>query len=82
MPTSEDIDAPDALVLRLKNPGFSAEDDEFDKALQDLLDDSTGSRPHEDEQGRVADTDGSGDADGNEGGADADGDEGSAGPKA
>ena len=63
VPTSEDIDAPDALVLRLKNPGFSAEDDEFDKALQDLLDDSTGTRPHEDEQGRVADTDGDDDAD-------------------
>ncbi|GGL11412.1 putative hydrolase [Curtobacterium luteum] len=61
VPTSEDIDAPDALVLRLKNPGFSAEDDEFDKALQDLLDDSTGSRPREDEQGRVEDGDGSDD---------------------
>ncbi|WP_242090719.1 zinc-dependent metalloprotease [Curtobacterium sp. DN_7.5] len=61
VPTSEDIDAPDALVLRLKNPGFSAEDDEFDRALQDLLDDSTGSRPREDEQGRVEDGDGSDD---------------------
>ncbi|MGL3198336.1 MULTISPECIES: zinc-dependent metalloprotease [Curtobacterium] len=76
VPTSEDIDAPDTLVLRLKNPGFSAEDDEFDKALQDLLDDSTGSRPHEDEQGRVADTDGGEDGEGHAG-SDGDG-----GPKA
>ncbi len=53
VPTSEDIDAPEAFVLRLRNPGRSAEDDEFDKALQDLLDDSTGDRPREDETGHV-----------------------------
>jgi putative hydrolase len=53
VPTSEDIDAPEAFVLRLRNPGRSAEDDEFDRALQDLLDDSTGDRPREDESGHV-----------------------------
>jgi len=53
VPTSEDIDAPEAFVLRLRDPGRSAEDDEFDRALQDLLDDSTGDRPREDESGHV-----------------------------
>ncbi|MGN6409055.1 MAG: zinc-dependent metalloprotease [Curtobacterium sp.] len=53
VPTSDDIDAPDALVARLRNPGRSAEDDEFDKALEDLLNDATGDRPREDESGNV-----------------------------
>ncbi len=53
VPTSEDVDDPEAFVLRLRNPGRSAEDDAFDKALADLLADSTGDRPHEDEQGGV-----------------------------
>uniref|UniRef100_A0A942SZX3 Zinc-dependent metalloprotease n=1 Tax=Neobacillus citreus TaxID=2833578 RepID=A0A942SZX3_9BACI len=55
VPTSEDIDAPDTLVLRLRGTGRSAEDDEFDKALQELLDDATGDRPQEDEQGHTDD---------------------------
>jgi putative hydrolase len=53
VPGSDDIDAPDALVARLRNPGQTAEDDEFDRALEDLLNDSTGTRPHEDESGGV-----------------------------
>ena len=53
VPTSDDIDAPDAFVARLRNPGRSAEDDEFDKALEDLLNDATGDRPREDETGHV-----------------------------
>jgi hypothetical protein len=55
VPTSEDIDAPDAFVLRLRSPGRSAEDDEFDKALQDLLDDTSADRPHEGTDGRIED---------------------------
>ncbi|MBT2501489.1 zinc-dependent metalloprotease [Curtobacterium sp. ISL-83] len=58
VPTSEDIDDPDAFVLRLRNPGRSAQDDEFDRALEDLLNDSTGERPHEDESGHVDGEDG------------------------
>ncbi|MBF4609182.1 zinc-dependent metalloprotease [Curtobacterium sp. VKM Ac-1393] len=55
VPTSDDVDAPDALVARLRNPAQTEEDDAFDKALEDLLNDATGSRPHEDESGRVDD---------------------------
>ncbi|PZO61606.1 MAG: hypothetical protein DI639_01285 [Leifsonia xyli] len=55
VPTSDDVDAPDALVARLRNPAQSEEDDAFDKALEDLLNDATGSRPHEDESGRIDD---------------------------
>jgi len=53
VPTSEDVDDPDAFVLRLRNPGHSAEDDAFDKALEDLLNDTTGDRPVEDESGGI-----------------------------
>ncbi|WP_263089414.1 zinc-dependent metalloprotease [Curtobacterium sp. RIT-PI-V] len=64
VPTSEDVDAPDALVARLRNPAQTEEDDAFDKALEDLLNDATGARPHEDESGRIDDgapgTDGTG----------------------
>ena len=45
LPTADDITAPDALVARLTGP--APEPDEIDKALQDLLDDSTGERPSE-----------------------------------
>jgi putative hydrolase len=55
VPTSEDVDAPDALVARLRNPAQTEEDDAFDKALEDLLNDATGARPHEDESGRIDD---------------------------
>ncbi len=55
VPTSDDVDAPDALVARLRNPAQTEEDDAFDKALEDLLNDATGSRPHEDESGRIDD---------------------------
>lgn len=57
VPGSDDIDAPEALVARLRDPGTSAQDDEFDRALEDLLNDTTGARPHEDESGGVADPD-------------------------
>ncbi|WIE73144.1 zinc-dependent metalloprotease [Curtobacterium sp. MCJR17_020] len=64
VPTSDDVDAPDALVARLRNPAQTEEDDAFDKALEDLLNDATGTRPHEDESGRIDDgapgTDGTG----------------------
>lgn len=55
VPTSDDVDAPDVLVARLRNPAQTEEDDAFDKALEDLLNDATGSRPHEDESGRIDD---------------------------
>ncbi|WP_396290450.1 zinc-dependent metalloprotease [Curtobacterium sp. KT1] len=55
VPTSDDVDAPDALVARLRNPAQTEEDDAFDKALEDLLNDATGPRPHEDESGRIDD---------------------------
>ncbi|TCU50895.1 zinc-dependent metalloprotease [Curtobacterium sp. PhB146] len=55
VPTSDDVDAPDALVARLRNPAQTEEDDAFDKALEDLLNDATGARPHEDESGRIDD---------------------------
>ncbi|MDM7884227.1 zinc-dependent metalloprotease [Curtobacterium sp. RHCKG23] len=53
VPTSEDVDDPEAFVLRLRNPGRSAEDDAFDRALEDLLNDTTGDRPREDEAGGI-----------------------------
>ncbi|UBQ03406.1 zinc-dependent metalloprotease [Curtobacterium sp. TXMA1] len=55
VPTSEDVDDPDAFVLRLRNPGRSADDDAFDKALEDLLNDASGDRPREDEHGGIED---------------------------
>lgn len=45
IPTDTDIDDPDALVARLT--GGAPEPDEIDRAIEDLLDDSTGDRPHE-----------------------------------
>ncbi|MFJ3381253.1 zinc-dependent metalloprotease [Curtobacterium sp. NPDC090217] len=60
VPVSDDIDFPDALVARLRSPGQSAADDEFDRALEDLLNDTTGDRPHEDESGGIESGDGSG----------------------
>jgi putative hydrolase len=44
-PTDADIDDPAALVARLT--GGAPEPDEIDKAIEDLLDDATGDRPHE-----------------------------------
>ncbi|GAA3339761.1 zinc-dependent metalloprotease [Curtobacterium pusillum] len=72
VPTSEDIDAPDAFVARLRNPGASAEDDEFDRALEDLLNDATGDRPREDESGHVDENPGDGADDDSEGPEDPD----------
>jgi putative hydrolase len=45
VPGEADIDDPDALVARLTGP--APEPDDIDRALQDLLDDSTGDRPRE-----------------------------------
>jgi len=53
VPGSDDIDAPESLVARLRDPSQSAEDDAFDRALEDLLNDATDDRPHEDESGGI-----------------------------
>ncbi len=45
LPGDEDIDDPTALVARLT--GGPAEPDDVDQALEDLLNDETGDRPHE-----------------------------------
>jgi putative hydrolase len=45
IPTDADIDDPAALVARLT--GAATEPDEIDRAIEDLLDDTTGDRPHE-----------------------------------
>ncbi len=45
MPTSEDIDDPAALIARIT--GGDAEPDEFDQAIEDLLNDDTSERPRE-----------------------------------
>lgn len=45
LPTADDITSPEALVARLTGP--APEPDDIDRALQDLLDDSTGDRPSE-----------------------------------
>ncbi|HXR44147.1 MAG TPA: zinc-dependent metalloprotease, partial [Pseudolysinimonas sp.] len=46
IPTDEDIDDPTALVTRLT--GGEQEPDAVDRAIEELLGDSTGDRPHED----------------------------------
>jgi len=46
LPTDADIDDPAALVARLT--GGTPPQDDIDRALQELLDDTTGERPHED----------------------------------
>jgi putative hydrolase len=46
IPSDADIDDPAALVARLT--GGTPEPDEIDRAIEDLLDDTTGDRPHED----------------------------------
>jgi len=45
IPDDGDIDDPAALVARLTSP--TPEPDEIDRAIEDLLDDTTGERPHE-----------------------------------
>jgi putative hydrolase len=45
VPVDTDIDSPAALVARLS--GGTPEPDDVDRALEELLDDSTGDRPHE-----------------------------------
>jgi len=46
VPTDADVDDPTLLIARLT--GDEPEQDDVDRALQDLLDDETGDRPHED----------------------------------
>jgi len=46
VPTDGDIDDPAALVARIT--GTAPAEDDIDRALQDLLDDTTGDRPRED----------------------------------
>jgi len=46
LPTDADIDDPTALVARLQ--GGTPEPDDVDQALEDLLNDESGDRPHED----------------------------------
>lgn len=45
VPSDTDIDDPTPLIARLK--GDTPAEDDVDRALQDLLDDTTGERPHE-----------------------------------
>lgn len=58
VPTSADVDDPQALVARLtsKEPAF----DDVDQAIQDLLDDTTDDRPREGDDGAAIEPDGSG----------------------
>lgn len=58
VPTSADVDDPQALVARLTSnePAF----DDVDQAIQDLLDDTTDDRPHEGDDGSAIEPDGSG----------------------
>jgi putative hydrolase len=51
VPTSEDIDDPAALVERLRNP--RTETDEIDRAIEELLGDTSDDRPHEGTDGGV-----------------------------
>ncbi len=53
VPTGEDVDDPQALIARLT--GGAPEPDEFDRAIEELLDDVDGERPHEDDRGRQED---------------------------
>ncbi|MBF0671572.1 MAG: zinc-dependent metalloprotease [Salinibacterium sp.] len=46
LPTSDDIDNPDALVARLTET--EPQLDDIDRAIEDLLGDESGDRPHED----------------------------------
>jgi putative hydrolase len=55
VPTSEDIDAPEALVARLRDP--QDESDAIDKAIEDLLNDTSDDRPHESPDGSARDAD-------------------------
>jgi putative hydrolase len=58
VPTSADVDDPQALVARLTSnePAF----DDVDQAIQDLLDDTTDDRPREGDDGSATEPDGSG----------------------
>jgi hypothetical protein len=45
MPTSDDIDFPEALIARIN--GENAVPDDIDQAIEDLLNDDSTDRPHE-----------------------------------
>ena len=53
LPGSEDIDDPVALIARLSGPESTA--DEIDQAIEDLLNDDRGDRPHEADGGSTGD---------------------------
>jgi len=53
VPTSEDIDDPAALVARLRDP--QPDSDDIDRAIEDLLNDTSGDRPHEGTDGSASD---------------------------
>jgi len=50
VPTSEDIDDPSTLVARLLDPNAESSD-AVDRAIEDLLNDVSDDRPHEDDSG-------------------------------
>jgi putative hydrolase len=52
VPTTDDIDSPDALIARILNP--QQEPDDVDQAIEDLLNDDRGDRPHEDGSGLIS----------------------------
>lgn len=54
LPTAQDVDDPAALIARLTG-GTPAQDD-VDQAIEDLLNDATGQRPHENDDGTADDT--------------------------
>ena len=52
IPTSEDIDDPVGLVMRLT--GAEPDHDDIDRAIEDLLNDEQGDRPREAEDGSAS----------------------------
>jgi putative hydrolase len=53
VPTSEDIDDPESLIARLRNPG--SDSDAIDRAIEELLGDTSDDRPHEGPDGSADD---------------------------
>ena len=54
LPTSADIDDPAALVARITDT--APEPDDVDQAIEDLLNDATGDRPHENDDGSATES--------------------------
>lgn len=53
LPTAQDIDDPAALIERIT--GDAPPPDDVDQAIEDLLNDVTGDRPHENDDGSADD---------------------------